>query len=142
MQETQEIQVRSLGQEDPLWEEMATHCSILAWEIPRTEEPGGLSPRSCKESDVTEQLSRQTCTQLELKPKRVPKALHRQAVNRLHCVSERVPSVNRSQQLPSLASTTPNEKNTFSYKVLRYTVCPRTAWEKTDEMMIKHHRSQ
>ena len=142
MQETQEIQVRSLGQEDPLWEEMATHCSILAWEIPRTEEPGGLSPRTCKESDVTEQLSRQTCTRLELKPKRVPKALHRQAVNRLHCVSERVPSVNRSQQLPSLASTTPNEKNTFSYKVLRYTVCPRTAWEKTDEMMIKHHRSQ
>ena len=37
----QETQVRSLGQEDPL-EEMATHSSILAWEIPQTEEPGGL----------------------------------------------------------------------------------------------------
>ena len=33
---------RSLGQEDPLEEEMATHCSILAWRIPWTEEPSGL----------------------------------------------------------------------------------------------------
>ena len=38
----QEIQARSLGQEDPLEEGMATHSSILAWEIPWTEEPGGL----------------------------------------------------------------------------------------------------
>ena len=38
----QEIRVASLGQEDPLEKEMATHSSILAWEIPRTEEPGGL----------------------------------------------------------------------------------------------------
>ena len=38
----QETWVPSLGQEDPLEEEMATHSSILAWEIPRTEEPGGL----------------------------------------------------------------------------------------------------
>ena len=38
----QEIQVRSLGQEDALEKEMATHFSILAWEIPWTEEPGGL----------------------------------------------------------------------------------------------------
>ena len=42
MQETQETRVQSLGQEDPLKKEMATHCSILAWEIPWTEEPGGL----------------------------------------------------------------------------------------------------
>ena len=35
--------VRSLGQEDPLEKEMATHTSILAWRIPWTEEPGGLS---------------------------------------------------------------------------------------------------
>ena len=34
--------VRSLSQEDPLEKEMAIHCSILAWEIPWTEEPGGL----------------------------------------------------------------------------------------------------
>ena len=36
------MQVRSLGQDDPLKEEMATHSSIYAWEIPRTEEPGRL----------------------------------------------------------------------------------------------------
>ena len=39
--ETQEMQVRFLGREDPL-ENMATHASILAWEIPWTEEPGGV----------------------------------------------------------------------------------------------------
>ena len=38
----QEMQVRSLGREDPLEEEMATHSSILAWDIPWTEEPGRL----------------------------------------------------------------------------------------------------
>ena len=42
MQETQETPVRSLGQEDPLEEEVATHYSILAWKIPLTEEPVGL----------------------------------------------------------------------------------------------------
>ena len=38
----QETQVQPLGQEDPLKEEIATHSCILAWEIPGTEEPGGL----------------------------------------------------------------------------------------------------
>ena len=38
----QETQVGSLGLEDPLEEEVATHSSILAWEIPWTEKPGGL----------------------------------------------------------------------------------------------------
>ena len=38
----QETWVQSLGWEDPLEKEMATHSSILAWEIPWTEEPGGL----------------------------------------------------------------------------------------------------
>ena len=42
MQETQEKQVQSLGWEDPMEEEMATYSSILAWKIPRTEEPGRL----------------------------------------------------------------------------------------------------
>ena len=42
MQETWEMQVLSLGQEDPLEKEMAPHSSILAWEIPWTEKPGGL----------------------------------------------------------------------------------------------------
>ena len=38
----QETRVQSLGREDPLEKGMATHSSILAWEIPWTEEPGGL----------------------------------------------------------------------------------------------------
>ena len=38
----QKARVRSLGQEEPLKKEMATHYSILAWKIPWTEEPGGL----------------------------------------------------------------------------------------------------
>ena len=41
-QEIQETWVRSLGGENPLEEGMATHSSILVWEIPGTEEPGGL----------------------------------------------------------------------------------------------------
>ena len=50
----QEAWVLSLGGEDPLEKEMATHSSILAWEIPWTEEPGGLqSIESQKESDTT-----------------------------------------------------------------------------------------
>ena len=42
MQEMQETCIRSLDQEDPLEEGMATHCRTLAWRIPWTEEPGGL----------------------------------------------------------------------------------------------------
>ena len=38
----QETWVQSLGWEDPLEEEMATHSNILAWKIPQTEEPGGI----------------------------------------------------------------------------------------------------
>ena len=57
MQDTQETRVRSLGQEDPLEKEMATHSSTLAWRIPWTEEPGGLQSTGFKESDMTEQLS-------------------------------------------------------------------------------------
>ena len=41
----QDTQIRFLGWEDPLEEEIATHSSILAWEIPWTEEPGGLQSK-------------------------------------------------------------------------------------------------
>ena len=54
MQETQESQVQSLDREDPLEKGMATHSSILAWEIPWSEEPGGLQPTGSQESDTTE----------------------------------------------------------------------------------------
>ena len=49
----QETQVQSLGQKDPLEKEMATHSSILAWEIPWTEEPGGLLSMGSQELDTT-----------------------------------------------------------------------------------------
>ena len=48
MPETQETGVRSLGREDALKEEMATHPNILAWRITQTEEPGGLGPQRCR----------------------------------------------------------------------------------------------
>ena len=48
MQEQRSI----LGQEDPLEKEMATHCSILAWEMPWTEEPGGLQSMGLQKSRI------------------------------------------------------------------------------------------
>ena len=52
MQEMQETQVQSLGKQDPPEEEMATGSSILAWEIPWTEEPGGLQSMGLQESQT------------------------------------------------------------------------------------------
>ena len=49
----QETWVRSLGREDPLEKEVATHSSILAWRIPGTEEPSGLQSMGLQESDTT-----------------------------------------------------------------------------------------
>jgi len=51
----QDTWFQSLGWEDPLEKEMATHSSILAWRIPWTEEPGSQSPWGHKESDMTKQ---------------------------------------------------------------------------------------
>ena len=53
----QKTQLRSLGQEDPLEKEMATHSSILAWKTPWTEEPGKPQSMGHKELDTTEQLT-------------------------------------------------------------------------------------
>ena len=50
VQETQETRVQSLGQENPLEKEMATHSSTPAWETPWTEEPGGLQSRGSQKS--------------------------------------------------------------------------------------------
>ena len=52
--EMQDTWVRSLGQEDPLEKEMATHCSILVWRIPWTKELVGYSPLGCNELDPSE----------------------------------------------------------------------------------------
>ena len=58
----QETQVWSLVQEDPLEEEIVTHSSILPWENPWTEEPGGLQSMGCKELDTTYQLNNNKLT--------------------------------------------------------------------------------
>ena len=50
----QETRVRSWRQEDPLEEGMATHSSVLAWRIPRTEGPGGIQSMGSQELDMTE----------------------------------------------------------------------------------------
>ena len=61
MQRTQVVWVQSLSWEDPLKEGIATHSSIIAWEIPWTESVAGYSTKGCKESDMTE-LSTHTHT--------------------------------------------------------------------------------
>ena len=62
MPELQEMHVQSLSQEDPLEEELATHCSILARIIPWTEEAGRLySPWAHKESDAIEAADPTLC---------------------------------------------------------------------------------
>ena len=53
------MRVRSLGRTDPLQEVMATHSSILAWRIPRTEEPGGLQFMGPQSQTRLKQLSTQ-----------------------------------------------------------------------------------
>ena len=58
----QKMQIWSLSQEDHLGKEIETHSSILAWETPWTEEPGGLQPRGLKEADTAEQTHTETNT--------------------------------------------------------------------------------
>ena len=60
--EMQETWVQSLGWEDPLEEEKATHSSILAWRIPWTEEPGGLQSTGSQRVNATVGLS--TCANM------------------------------------------------------------------------------
>ena len=57
VQELQQMWVQSLGQEDPLEQEMATCSCILAWKIPLTKKPGRLQSMESQKSDTTEQLS-------------------------------------------------------------------------------------
>ena len=57
MQQVYETQVQSLGREDPLEEEIATHSSIPAWRIPQTEEPGGLQSTGLQRVGHSKQLS-------------------------------------------------------------------------------------
>ena len=65
MQETQETQIQSLGQKDPLQKEMATHSSILAWKITWRGDPGGPQSMGHKELDMTEHTCPQACSMKE-----------------------------------------------------------------------------
>ena len=65
MQETQEIRVWSLGQEDTLEEEIATHSSILAWKIPWTEESGGLQSMGSQRVGC-DRATKHTCMQYDI----------------------------------------------------------------------------
>ena len=63
----QDVWVQSLGQENPLEKEMATHSSILAWKILWTEELGGYSPGVTKsQTQLTERLNRNHCINLRV----------------------------------------------------------------------------
>ena len=71
----QEMEVQSLGQEDPLEKEMATHSSILAWEIPWTEEPGGL--QSMGSQRVGHNLAIEQQATIRKEPPKNPTQIHR-----------------------------------------------------------------
>ena len=72
----QETWVQSLGRENPLEKEMATHSSILAWKIPWTEEPGGLQFTGSQRVGTTELLTLSLFIDLEMmqRAKRSPAA--------------------------------------------------------------------
>ena len=75
----QETQVWSLGWEDPLEKGMATHCSILAWRIPWTEEPGGLQSmgwQRIQHNWATNTFTFILCTLFSLSPAPCPICLH------------------------------------------------------------------
>ena len=59
MREPQKTQILSLGREDPLEKEMATHCSILAWRIPWTEEPSWLQSIGSQRVGLKQQQQQQ-----------------------------------------------------------------------------------
>ena len=69
----QEMPVRSLGQEEPLEKEMATHSSILGWEIPWTEEPGGLQSMESQRvrDDLATKQQQQSCYICKYKHNRI-----------------------------------------------------------------------
>ena len=72
MQETQEIQVETLGQEGPLEKEMATHSSILAGKFHGQRSLAGCSPWGCEESDMIERTCAHTHTHTQLFPCLLP----------------------------------------------------------------------
>ena len=72
----QETRVQSLGWKDLLEKGMPTHSSILAWEIPWTEEPGGVTKSQTRLSDLTLPLSQRSLTALQAQAERPVAAMH------------------------------------------------------------------
>ena len=89
--------MQSLGGEDPLEEEMATHSDILAWKIPWTEKPHGLQPLGSQESDMTEQLSTHTYSNSKKK-----KLTWEKSVKIIFCYSKRMLDSNRKESVLTL----------------------------------------
>ena len=88
----EEIQVQFLGQEDQLEKQMATHSSILAWEIPWMGSLVGCSPWGRKESDTTEQLNTANVKTRQCGYRCRFRCRHRQAYRRRYSFSRRMPS--------------------------------------------------
>ena len=137
--EMQENWVRFLGQEDPLEKEVATHCSILAWRIPRTEEPGRLQSM---ESQVRHDLATQPPSppihkncQLSLACQKVC-PLHLQYI---HCLSSLLPWIHPFWNILRLeillqkiwvfpTQTATTQHNPRQMLIIRYSwVCSETA---------------
>ena len=87
-----ETWVRSLGREDPLEKEMATHYSTLAWKIPWTEEPGRLQSMGCKKLDMTERLYFHF------------RALEKEMATHSNILAWRIPGPEEPSGLPSMGS--------------------------------------
>ena len=87
-----ETWVRSLGQEDPLEKEMATHSSILAWRIPWTEEPGGL------QSTGSQRVGHDWATSLS-------PSLRRSVLGEMKCKEQKLTKVFRISELRTKSRT-------------------------------------
>ena len=120
----QEMQVWSLDWEDPLEKETATWSSILAWEIPWTEEPGGLKSTGSQVSDVTEWLNNDNKVlwkRLILERRtRDWKGIRQITANVLHVVAQavkRLPAM-RETQVRLLGQEDPLEKEMATHSII------------------------
>ena len=134
-----ETWVRSLGREDPLEKEMATHSSTLAWKIPWTEEPG----RGLKESDTTERLhfhipKRKHC-QLAYKLKEAPCSISQKANYQAYAVKLR-------HDRPVYSNSYNNQNAPLEQrKLILYKaghVNPETQWRMQGVVKISHKQPQ
>ena len=119
---TQETWVGSLCQEDPLEKGTATHSSILAWRISRTEEPG---PWGHKESDTTEQLIHRHIPELQMKKLETQKALRKSCP--LQPKGQERGSLERQKYLDY--NSPPPAKHHTQITVLTPRISARPSWE-------------